>query len=389
MKKVRKKYEDLCNFFRINKLKPFQKAVIDDLNHGHDVIALTRTGEGKTISFLSQAYYHPAGTMLVITPTISLMRDLVHQCQRYGFKAAALFSGNLDNTAILHDLKHGEIQVLFLAPERLGNQELRTALKCITVHTVVVDEVHCLTEWGNEFRPMYRKIGKFISKLHHRPVIAAFSATVPPEDIPLITESLGMDDYRVHIGKLKRTNLSIKKRFVKTDAERYREVGKAVYKAPDKGRIVIYCTRICDVEDMQDYLVEGCHIPSAEISICHSKCSNRPAEEERFRTGDARIMVATSAFGMGVNIPDIRLVVVSQLPFSIASCYQMAGRSGRDGNKAKVLLLYNDRDFQMNLDIISGKDERAVKAADEMYELCQSDTDLHEQILDYLGKGAD
>ena len=389
MKNDSKKYEDLCNLFRINKLKPFQKAVIDDLNHGHDVIALTRTGEGKTISFLSQAYYHPAGTMLVITPTISLMRDLVHQCQRYGFKAAALFSGNLDNTAILHDLKHGEIQVLFLAPERLGNQELRTALKCITVHTVVVDEVHCLTEWGNEFRPMYRKIGKFISKLHHRPVIAAFSATVPPEDIPLITESLGMDDYRVHIGKLKRTNLSIKKRFVKTDAERYREVGKAVYKAPDKGRIVIYCTRICDVEDMRDDLIEECYIRPSDIAICHSKCSNRPAEEERFRTGDARIMVATSAFGMGVNIPDIRLVVVSQLPFSIASFYQMAGRSGRDGNKAKVLLLYNDRDFQMNLDIISEKDERAVRAADEMYALSQSDEDLHKQILSHLGKGAD
>ena len=236
---------------------------------------------------------------------------------------------------------------------------------------------------------MYRKIGKFISKLHHRPVIAAFSATVPPDDIPLIAESLGMDDYRVHIGKLKRTNLSIKKRFVKTDAERYREVGKAVHKALDKGRIVIYCTRICDVEDMRDYLIEECYIRPSDIAICHSKCSNRPAEEERFRTGDARIMVATSAFGMGVNIPDIRLVVVSQLPFSIASCYQMAGRSGRDGNKAKVLLLYNDRDFQMNLDIISSKDERAVKAADEMYELCQSDTDLHEQILDYLGKGAD
>ena len=388
MKKVRKKYEDLCNFFRINKLKPFQKSVIDDLYHGHDVIGLTRTGEGKTICYLSQAYYHPAGTMLVITPTISLMRDLVHQCQRYGFKAAALFSGNSDNNTTLHDLKHGEVQILFLAPERLGNQELCAALKCITVHTVVVDEVHCLTEWGNEFRPMYRKIGKFISKLHHRPVIAAFSATVPPDDIPLIAESLGMDDYRVHIGKLKRTNLCIKKQFIKTDAERYREVGKAVRKALEKGRIVIYCTRICDVEDMRDYLIKGCYIPSDEIAICHSKLLDRAEQEERFRTGDARIMVATSAFGMGVNIPDIRLVVVSQLPFSIASCYQMAGRSGRDGNKAKVLLLYNDRDFQMNLDIISGKDERAVKAADEIYALCQSDEDLHEQILDYLGKGA-
>ena len=388
MNNDRKKRRDLCSFFNINKLKPFQKSVIDDLDRGHNVIGLTRTGEGKTISFLSQAYYHPTGTMLVITPTISLMRDQVHQCEQYGLKAAALYAGNPDNTTILHDLKHGEVQVLFLAPERLGNQELCNALTHITVHTVVVDEVHCLIEWGNEFRPMYRKIGKFISKLQHRPVIAAFSATVPPGDIPLIAESLGMEDYHVHSGKLKRTNLSIKKRFVKTDAERYKEVGKAVRKALDKGRIVIYGTRICDVEDIREYLVEGCCIPSDEIAICHSKCCNRSAEEERFRTGDARIMVATSAFGMGVNIPDIRLVVVSQLPFSIASFYQMAGRAGRDGNKAKVLLLYNGSDFQLNLDIISGKDERAIRAADEMYALCQSDTDLHEQILDYLRKGA-
>lgn len=379
----------ICEKFGIHNLSSFQEKVIHNLNHDYDVIALTRTGEGMSICYLSQAVLHPGELVLVITPTISLMRDQVQQCERYNIKADCLYNGNPDNGRILEQLQQGELQVLLLSPERLTSHQLRKSLQKITIHMIAIDEVHCLIEWGNEFRPMYRKIGKFISKLHHRPVIAAFSATVPPDDIPLIAESLGMDDYRVHIGKLKRTNLSIKKRFVKTDAERYREVGKAVYKAPDKGRIVIYCTRICDVEDMRDYLIEECHIPSAEISICHSKCSNRPAEEERFRTGDARIMVATSAFGMGVNIPDIRLVVVSQLPFSIASCYQMAGRSGRDGNKAKVLLLYNDRDFQMNLDIISSKDERAVKAADEMYELCQSDTDLHEQILDYLGKGAD
>lgn len=116
--------------------------------------------------------------MLVITPTISLMRDLVHQCEQYGLKAGTLFSGNSDNNTTLHDLKHGEVQALFLAPERLGHYNLHTALKHVIIHTVVVDEVHCLTEWGNEFRPMYRKIGKFISSLSARPVIAAFSATV-------------------------------------------------------------------------------------------------------------------------------------------------------------------------------------------------------------------
>lgn len=374
----------ICEKFGIHNLSSFQEKVIHDLNHGHDVIGLARTGEGKSICYLSQAIVHPNDLLLVITPTISLMRDQVRQCEKSGIQAACLYYDNPDNDAILYQLQKGKIQVLFVSPERLTNHKLRESLQNITIHTIAIDEVHCLIEWGNAFRPMYRKIGKFISKLHHRPVIAAFSATVPPDDIPLIAESLGMDDYRVHIGKLKRTNLSIKKRFVKTDAERYREVGKAVHKALDKGRIVIYCTRICDVEDMQDYLVEGCCIRPSDIAICHSKCSNRPAEEERFRTGDARIMVATSAFGMGVNIPDIRLVVVSQLPFSIASCYQMAGRSGRDGKKAKVLLLYNGNDYQTNLDIISAKDERAVQAVDDLYAICQSDENLHTSMIDYL-----
>ena len=254
------------------------------------------------------------------------------------------------------------------------------------MHTVVVDEVHCLTEWGSEFRPMYRNIGRFIKDLPSSPVVAAFSATVMQEDIPYIIKSLRMKNPAVHIGKLKRSNLSLGKVFVKTEAIRYGKVKKAILKYADKGKIVIYCTRICDVEDMRDYLIEDCDIEADEIAICHSKLSNRAKQEQRFRSGKAHIMIATSAFGMGVNIPDIRLIIVSQLPFSVAVFYQMAGRAGRDRKRAKALLLWNDADFQMNLDIISNTDERAIDAVNELYAICESSDDLHDAVIGCFAK---
>lgn len=283
-------------------------------------------------------------------------------------------------------MKHGKLQALFVAPERLNDPHLWKAIQKNKVHTIVVDEVHCLTEWGSEFRPMYRNIGKFIKDLPSSPVVAAFSATVMQEDIPYIIKSLRMKNPKVHIGKLKRSNLSLGKVFVKTEAIRYGKVKKAILKYADKGKIVIYCTRVCDVEEMRDYLIEDCDIEADEIAICHSKLSNRAKQEQRFRSGKARIMIATSAFGMGVNIPDIRLIIVSQLPFSAASFYQMAGRAGRDDKRAKALLLWNDVDFQMNLDIISHTDDRAVEAVNELYAICESSDDLHDAVIGCFAK---
>ena len=330
---------------------------------------------------------HPNGLLIGILPTVALMRDLVRCCEDNKIRVGCLYSGNRENTTVIERLTHRKLQAIFVAPERLSNPHLWKAIQKNTVHTVVVDEVHCLTEWGNEFRPMYRNIGKFIKDLSNSPVVAAFSATVMPDDIPYIVKSLHMKNPVVHIGKLKRSNLSLGKVFVKTEAIRYGKVKKAILKYADKGKIVIYCTRVCDVEEMRDYLIEDCDIEADEIAICHSKLSNRAKQEQRFRSGKARIMIATSAFGMGVNISDIRLIIVSQLPFSAASFYQMAGRAGRDGKRAKALLLWNDADFQMNLDIISDTDDRAVEAVNELYAICESSDDLHDAVIGCFAKG--
>ena len=376
----------ICNTFGIPKLKAFQKDVITDLLKGKDVIGLARTSEGKSICFLSMIVMHPKELLIGILPTVALMRDLVQRCEDSKIRAGCLYSDNAENTNIMERLKHGKLQALFVAPERLNDSQLWRVIRKNKVHTVVVDEVHCLTEWGNEFRPMYRNIGKFIKDLPSSPVVAAFSATVMQEDIPYIIKSLCMKNPTVHIGKLKRSNLSLGKVFVKTEAIRYGKVKKAILKYADKGKIVIYCTRVCDVEEMRDYLIEDCDIEADEIAICHSKLSNRAKQEQRFRSGKARIMIATSAFGMGVNISDIRLIIVSQLPFSAASFYQMAGRAGRDGKRAKALLLWNDADFQMNLDIISNTDERAIDAVNELYAICESSDDLHDAVIGCFAK---
>ena len=377
----------ICNSFGIAKLKAFQKDVITDLLNGKDVLGLARTSEGKSICFLSMIVMHPNDLLIGILPTVALMRDLVQRCEDSEIRAGCLYSGNAENSNIMERLKHGKLQALFVAPERLNDPHLWKAIQKNKVHTVVVDEVHCLTEWGNEFRPMYRNIGKFIKDLPSSPVVVAFSATVMQEDIPYITKSLRMKNPAVHIGKLKRSNLSLKKAFVKNDAARYAKVRKAVQKYGSKGKIVIYCTRVCDVEDMHDFLIEDCDISASAIALCHSRLSNRAEQEARFRSGEAHIMIATSAFGMGVNISDIRLIIVSQLPFSVASLYQMAGRVGRDGKHAKALLLWNDADFQMNLDIISGTDDRAIEAVNELYAICESADDLHDAVIACFVKG--
>lgn len=376
----------ICGTFGIAKLKTFQKDVITDLLDGKDVIGLARTSEGKSICFLSMIAIHPEDLLIGILPTVALMRDLVQRCEDSKIRAGCLYSGNAENTNVIERLKRRKLQALFAAPERLNDPHLWKAIQKNKVHTVVVDEVHCLTEWGNEFRPMYRNIGAFIKDLPFSPVVAAFSATVMQEDIPYITKSLRMKNPSLHIGKLKRSNLSLKKIFVKTEAIRYEKVRKTIQKNNDKGKIVIYCTRICDVEDMHDYLIEDCGIDADEIAICHSKLSDRAKQEDRFRSGKAHIMIATSAFGMGVNIPDIRLIMVSQLPFSVASFYQMAGRAGRNGKRAKAVLLWNDADFQMNLDIISNTDDRAIEAVNDLYAICESSDDLHDAVIDCFAK---
>ena len=168
----------ICNSFGIAKLKAFQKDVITDLLNGKDVLGLARTSEGKSICFLSMVAMHPNELLIGILPTVALMRDLVQRCEDSEIRAGCLYGGNAENTNIIERLKHGKLQALFAAPERLNDPHLWKAIQKNKVHTIVVDEVHCLTEWGSEFRPMYRNIGRFIKDLPSSPATAALKSPV-------------------------------------------------------------------------------------------------------------------------------------------------------------------------------------------------------------------
>ena len=287
----------ICNTFGISKLKPFQKKVITDLSDGKDVLGLARTSEGKSICFLSMITLHPNGLLIGILPTVALMHDLVQRCKDSKIRAGCLYSENRENTNTIEQLTHRKLQALFVAPERLSDPHLWKAIQKNSVHTVVVDEVHCLTEWGNEFRPMYRNIGKFIKDLPASHVIAAFSATVTPDDISYIAKSLRMKNPVVHIGKLKRSNLSLKKAFVKNDAARYAKVRKVVQKYDSKGKIVIYCTRVCDGYKAVDFPALGRRKPlnpghtssAAKMASSANSFSVRGAIFARVRFANSRI----------------------------------------------------------------------------------------------------
>ena len=166
----------ICNTFGISKLKPFQKKVITDISDGRDVLGLARTSEGKSICFLSMITLHPNGLLIGVLPTVALMRDLVQRCEDNNIRAGCLYSENRENTNTIEQLTHRKLQALFVAPERLSDPRLWKAIQKNSVHTVVVDEVHCLTEWDNEFRPMYRNIGKFIKGICPHPLLLLRSA---------------------------------------------------------------------------------------------------------------------------------------------------------------------------------------------------------------------
>ena len=183
MKNQKDSLQKAANAFGIDKLKSFQKVVCTDLLNGHDVIALSKTGFGKSLCYQLPAYLHRNMLTIIITPVIALMRD---QKQRWpdDMHVQCLYYGNPENSLTYTLLAKKKLSVLYLSPERLADPKICKALRENPIFMVVVDEVHCLMEWGNEFRPMYQQIGKFIRSCKSRPIIAAFSATVSSNDIP-------------------------------------------------------------------------------------------------------------------------------------------------------------------------------------------------------------
>lgn len=291
---------------------------------------------------------------------------------------------------ILERVTRGKVKILFVTPERLQSWKFRDALSAVKISMVVVDEAHCVTSWGYGFRPDYLEIGQFIDTLRHKPVVVTLTATATPDMCTEICNLLSMDQPKVLINSLHRPNLHFMKRSFVSDKAKLKELKRLLKKHKDNSCIV-YCNTKRITDAVYDKVKEW---HPDDVVKCYSNLYGpvRKGNEQQFLKGKKHIMVATSAFGLGVDQNSVDLVIHFNLPLSLIDYYQQAGRAGRAGQKAKCILLYCENDYLINrmmlLDKIDDKpaQKATLKGLDRMKEYAESDKCLASLILSSLGE---
>ena len=328
------------DIFGFNEFRPGQSEVINAVADGKNVLAIMPTGGGKSICFQLPAIMN-SGLTVVISPLIALMRDQVRGLQAVGVAAGALTSGNTEDEtkAVFAELDAGKLKILYLAPERLAASSMRTTLQRSNVISLVVDEAHCVSQWGHDFRPDYLRIGELRQSLDVP--LAAFTATADKETRQEIIKRLfGGFPPKVFLNGFNRPNLHLSFAVKKNPRQQIIEFVNQRKSQPG----IIYCGTRAKTETLAKALREVGH----NTCYYHGAMSaeERREVENRFKVEDELIVVATVAFGMGVDKPDIRWVVHADLPKSIESFYQEIGRAGRDGGPAETYTLYGSEDIR-------------------------------------------
>ena len=375
------------------KLKKVQVTAINDGLDGHDLLVIAPTSFGKSAIFQILALIK-RGLTIIVVPTLSLLHDQVEQLQQRQIRVGALASDCIswDEYDISSALEQHGYLLLYTTPESLWKLDLSD----IPVSLLVVDECHCVTAWGYGFRRAYLEIGDLVDSLSHRPQVMALTATAPIADREQIKRLLHMKHVREHIVSLYRPKLTFSSySFVLEDArqKKLKRLLKRHMKSHD-GSCIIYCNTRRHTDHVYSMVKDW--FPD-EVAICRSNLPDgkRKQNERAFMRGDRRIMVATSAFGMGVNKADVRLIIHYNLPLSLIDYYQQAGRAGRDGGKARCILLYNKSDYDLNRYVIEQNQEPraldySLKALDAMKEYADSDKGcMVQRMLAALGEEMD
>lgn len=390
---IKRSIKNAQDLLGIEKLRKHQVRPINSILDGQDTMVIAPTSSGKSAIYQIPALIFP-GMTLVIEPTLSLMYDQVNKLQAMGIKAASIDS-SLSAKEQRHTLKQvtkGKVKILFVTPERLQNEKFLDAIQDIEISMATVDECHCVTVWGHRFRPDYLEIGSFIEALPHRPVVTALTATAAPNMREEICDRLSMDRPEVFVNSLYRPNLHFMKRSFVSDKAKLSELKHLLKKHKD-GSCIVYC----NTKRMTDAVYDEVKTwYPGDVVKCHSNLSSqvRKGNELLFLNGEKHIMVATSAFGMGVDQSDVDLVVYFNLPLSLIDYYQQAGRAGRSGQKAKCVLMYCEDDYQVNRVILKENSDKSsrkavFRALDEMKEYAESSACLTQQLLSALGEALD
>ena len=330
-------YRDILRqYWGYDDFRGIQREIIESIGSGHDTLGLMPTGGGKSITFQVPALCSE-GTCIVITPLIALMKDQVQNLRRHGIQAAAIYSG-LSREEIIITLENcifGDIKILYVSPERLSSELFRTKLRHIKVSFITVDEAHCISQWGYDFRPSYLQIADIRKDLPGVPVLA-LTATATPQVVEDIQEKLA-GSFSVFKMSFERKNLAY---VVRRATDKRNELIHILNSVG--GCAIVYARSRRRTKEVSDMLNEA----GISATFYHAGLDSTVKDERQrdWQDDKIRVMVATNAFGMGIDKPDVRLVLHIDCPDSIEAYFQEAGRAGRDGRKAYAVLLYNEAD---------------------------------------------
>ena len=387
--------QTLKQYFGYDSLRTGQEELINGILAGHDVLGIMPTGAGKSLCYQLPALMLK-GITLVISPLISLMSDQVKALNQAGVHAAYINSSLTENQVrmALSYASQGRYKIIYVAPERLNTPRFLDFACNADISMLTVDEAHCISQWGQDFRPSYLEIAGFLTRLPRRPIVSAFTATATERVKNDIVASLGLNNPVTMVTGFDRPNLFFRVVTRRGGSQKDNSIINYVKKHEDESGI-IYCATKKNVDKLYTLLNEQ----GISAGRYHAGLSNdeRKQNQEDFTYDRIRVMVATNAFGMGIDKSNVRYVLHYNMPQSLEYYYQEAGRAGRDGEEAECVLFFSKQDIMINKFLLQNKASAGDVASDmqktandqrklqQMINYCETDKCLREFILSYFG----